>query len=71
MDPQNIAKLICLVADTTLSGKTSMETNHRLNGALWNLAHKLGCEVEVDRILQDTSVEEMMEAMKGQGVTNA
>jgi len=70
MDPQNIAQLISLVADSTLCGTTSIETNSTLNRALWNLAHKLDCADEVDRILQNTSIQEMMEAMKGQGVTN-
>ncbi len=68
MKAKEIAQLIMLVADSTIAGRTSLETDTRLNGALWQLAHRLGVEELVDHILQNTSMDEMKEAMKEMGV---
>jgi hypothetical protein len=68
MKAKEIAQLIMLVADSTIAGRTSLETDTRLNGALWRLAHRLGVEEMVDHILQNSSMDEMKKAMKEMGV---
>jgi hypothetical protein len=65
MNANEISRLIILVADSTIEGRISIETDTMLNGALWRLAHQLSLADEVDRILQNTSMEEMKEAMRG------
>ena len=68
MEAQNIAELIILVADSTIEGRISLAKDSELNSALWHLAHKLGLEGKVDEIFQNSSMEEMKEAMKEAGI---
>jgi len=65
MTPEILANLIMLVANDAIEGRISIDSNSKLNQALWNLAHQLNIQNDVDRILQGTILEEMMEVLKG------
>lgn len=67
MNANALAELIILVADEAFMGRISIDKNTELNRALWKVAGQLGLELEVDNILQNTSMDKMMAAMKEMG----
>jgi len=64
MKAHQIAALIDLVATECQRGNMSFEVHVDLNAALWNLASERGVREEVHEILQETTEEEMSEAVQ-------